>query len=155
MACEGKTLFVPRIDPDVEGKMDFVKVYGEEDLQSFPEGLWGIKEPTSHWDGRVRPSGECHLLVGKSCAERGTYSAGRSGRAPGSDHCPWCVFSRAEESFSVTFTCSMQVSHSTIHSRAWVTERVTTIVSSQHICPCTTQNLCLVGAGIIKFTSTR
>ena len=78
LACKGKTLFVPRIDPTVEGKMDFVKVYGEDDLRSFPDGLWGIKEPTSHWNGQPRPSGKCHMLVGKACLERWIHSAGRS-----------------------------------------------------------------------------
>ncbi|KAJ3544745.1 hypothetical protein NM688_g5706 [Phlebia brevispora] len=52
----GKNLFVPKVDPAAEGRMDFVKVYSEEDLNSFPEGLWGIKEPNSHWNGQVRPS---------------------------------------------------------------------------------------------------
>ena len=49
---------MPKIDPAADGRMDFVRVYGEDDLKSFPEGLWGIKEPNSHWNGQLRPSGE-------------------------------------------------------------------------------------------------
>ncbi|GJE94808.1 5-formyltetrahydrofolate cyclo-ligase [Phanerochaete sordida] len=50
----GKTLFVPRIDKSVEGKMDFLKVHGEADIASFPAGLWGIREPDNVWQGTQR-----------------------------------------------------------------------------------------------------
>lgn len=49
----GKTLFVPKIDP-VEGKMDFVQVHGEDDLSTFPAGLWGIREPDYVWKDQPR-----------------------------------------------------------------------------------------------------
>ncbi|KAH8084337.1 5-formyltetrahydrofolate cyclo-ligase [Cristinia sonorae] len=52
----GKTLYVPRIDVTVDGRMDFVKTFGEDDIRSFPSGLWGIKEPTADWNGSPRPS---------------------------------------------------------------------------------------------------
>ncbi|KAG6841046.1 hypothetical protein C0991_002354 [Blastosporella zonata] len=50
----GKSLLVPKIDTSKDGHMDFLKVYGMEDLESFPSGLWGIKEPGSHWQGSPR-----------------------------------------------------------------------------------------------------
>ncbi|KDQ58661.1 hypothetical protein JAAARDRAFT_34496 [Jaapia argillacea MUCL 33604] len=55
----GKALFVPKIHPPVpnsEPKMDFLKVYSEEDLRSFPAGLWGISEPGWEWKGKRRES---------------------------------------------------------------------------------------------------
>ncbi|KAI0916029.1 hypothetical protein AcW1_009412 [Taiwanofungus camphoratus] len=52
----GKTLFVPKIDTAGNGRMDFVKVYSEEDLHAFPSGLWGIKEPNHEWKGEQRSS---------------------------------------------------------------------------------------------------
>ncbi|KAG6888722.1 hypothetical protein C0992_007631 [Termitomyces sp. T32_za158] len=58
----GKTLFVPRIDPSKDSQMDFVRVYGKEDLNTFPIGTWGIKEPGSQWRGSLRES----ALVGKN-----------------------------------------------------------------------------------------
>ncbi|KAG6808903.1 hypothetical protein H0H92_002403 [Tricholoma furcatifolium] len=51
---QGKTLFVPKVDPSKDGHMDFLKVYGIEDLNSFPSGLWGIKEPGYSWQGLPR-----------------------------------------------------------------------------------------------------
>jgi len=36
--------------------MDFLKVYGEDDLRTFPDGLWGIKEPDYEWKGARRLS---------------------------------------------------------------------------------------------------
>ncbi|PCH35410.1 5-formyltetrahydrofolate cyclo-ligase [Wolfiporia cocos MD-104 SS10] len=50
----GKTLFVPKIDPSARGKMDFLKVYGEDDLSSLSSGLWGIREPEYEWQGQPR-----------------------------------------------------------------------------------------------------
>ena len=38
--------------------MDFLRVYGQQDLSTFPAGLWGIKEPDYVWQGAQRPSGE-------------------------------------------------------------------------------------------------
>ncbi|KZT23640.1 5-formyltetrahydrofolate cyclo-ligase [Neolentinus lepideus HHB14362 ss-1] len=54
----GKSLFVPRIDRSTEGRMEFLKVYGEEDLQAFPSGHWGIREPEYIRDGQRRLSVE-------------------------------------------------------------------------------------------------
>ncbi|KAI0743188.1 nagb/rpia/CoA transferase-like protein [Irpex lacteus] len=51
-----KTLFVPRLDPILKGRMDFLRVYGEDDLASFPAGLWGIREPGEHYQGGRRQS---------------------------------------------------------------------------------------------------
>ncbi|EPQ52084.1 nagb/rpia/CoA transferase-like protein [Gloeophyllum trabeum ATCC 11539] len=53
----GKSLFVPKIDRSTEGRMEFLKVYGEEDLQPFPSGLWGIREPEHTWGEHRRMSG--------------------------------------------------------------------------------------------------
>ncbi|KAF9269693.1 5-formyltetrahydrofolate cyclo-ligase [Marasmius fiardii PR-910] len=50
----GKTLFVPKIDKTTPGRMDFVRVYNNEDLNSLPAGLWGIKEPTCEFLGQPR-----------------------------------------------------------------------------------------------------
>jgi len=52
-----KTLFVPRIESSTEGKMDFVKLYGEDDFNSLPSGAWGIKDPGRWWTGKERLSG--------------------------------------------------------------------------------------------------
>ncbi|CCL98229.1 uncharacterized protein FIBRA_00223 [Fibroporia radiculosa] len=52
----GKTLFVPKIDVAASGRMDFLKVYGEEDLRTFPAGAWGIKEPAYEFNGQRRSS---------------------------------------------------------------------------------------------------
>ena len=38
--------------------MDFLRVHGEADIAGFPAGLWGIKEPGSHWEGEERQSGQ-------------------------------------------------------------------------------------------------
>ena len=57
---EGKNLFVPKLDAEAPGKMDFLRVHGEDDLASFPAGLWGIKEPPYQWQGRKR---ECGLYT--------------------------------------------------------------------------------------------
>ncbi|KAG7095361.1 hypothetical protein E1B28_006120 [Marasmius oreades] len=50
----GKTLFVPKIDKKTPGRMDLVRVYSNDDLNSLPSGLWGIKEPTSDFSGQPR-----------------------------------------------------------------------------------------------------
>ncbi|KAJ6582895.1 hypothetical protein DFH09DRAFT_911895 [Mycena vulgaris] len=41
----GKTLFVPKIDTATEGRMELLQIYDEDDLNSLPSGVWGIKEP--------------------------------------------------------------------------------------------------------------
>ncbi|CAL1699705.1 unnamed protein product [Somion occarium] len=50
----GKTLFVPKIDVTADGRMDFLKVYNEDDLNSLPSGKWGIKEPHYRHQGGQR-----------------------------------------------------------------------------------------------------
>jgi len=42
--------------------MDFLKVYGIEDLNSFPSGTWGIKEPGLQWQGTTRLNGLCSVF---------------------------------------------------------------------------------------------
>ncbi|THH13350.1 hypothetical protein EW146_g6846 [Bondarzewia mesenterica] len=57
----GKTLYVPKVGLTTEGpRMEFLKVYdpGEDDLKSFPVGVWGIREPTDGWMGEKRMSGQ-------------------------------------------------------------------------------------------------
>ncbi|KAH7923451.1 5-formyltetrahydrofolate cyclo-ligase [Leucogyrophana mollusca] len=51
----GKSLFVPSITGG-DGRMDFVRLYDEEDLRAMPAGLWGIPEPTQEWRGQRRQS---------------------------------------------------------------------------------------------------
>ena len=55
---EEKELFVPKIYSTTEGLMDFLRVHGEQDLATFPAGLWGIKEPNDVWRGSRRQSGQ-------------------------------------------------------------------------------------------------
>jgi hypothetical protein len=50
-------LFVPKIDTETDGRMDLLQIYNEEDLDSLPSGVWGIKEPDRLRDGRLRASG--------------------------------------------------------------------------------------------------
>ncbi|KII87851.1 hypothetical protein PLICRDRAFT_42365 [Plicaturopsis crispa FD-325 SS-3] len=50
----GKTVFIPRIDQTTEGRMEFLKLYGEEDLHTLPSGVWGIREPDQFWKGHRR-----------------------------------------------------------------------------------------------------
>ncbi|KAH6917812.1 hypothetical protein BKA70DRAFT_1366349 [Coprinopsis sp. MPI-PUGE-AT-0042] len=59
LACSvlqsGKRLFVPRI-VDKAGVMDFFEVFDDEDLATLPSGVWGIKEPGSHYKAQPRES---------------------------------------------------------------------------------------------------
>ncbi|KAL0959615.1 hypothetical protein HGRIS_011318 [Hohenbuehelia grisea] len=50
----GKTLFVPKVDVLGPGSMDLLKIHDTDDLQSLPAGVWGIKEPTSHYNQQPR-----------------------------------------------------------------------------------------------------
>ncbi|KAJ7108711.1 hypothetical protein C8R44DRAFT_295863 [Mycena epipterygia] len=52
----GKTLFVPKIDKETEGRMELLQIYDEDDLDSLPSGVWGIKEPDRMHNGRPRTS---------------------------------------------------------------------------------------------------
>lgn len=54
---QGRTLFVPKIT-NRSGEMEFLKLYGKADLASLPNGVWGIKEPDSDWQGQPRAKGE-------------------------------------------------------------------------------------------------
>ncbi|KAI0077364.1 5-formyltetrahydrofolate cyclo-ligase [Panus rudis PR-1116 ss-1] len=49
----GKTLFVPKIDVTTDGKMDFLRIHDEDDLNSLPSGVWDIKEP--HYERQGKP----------------------------------------------------------------------------------------------------
>ncbi|KAG6334713.1 hypothetical protein ID866_4373 [Astraeus odoratus] len=55
IADKSKKLFVPTID-SVEDRMDFVRLYDEEDFQTLPIGLWGIPQPTARWKNEKRQS---------------------------------------------------------------------------------------------------
>lgn len=37
--------------------MEFLKLYGEEDLHTLPSGVWGIREPDQFWKGHRRLNG--------------------------------------------------------------------------------------------------
>ncbi|KAJ7634600.1 hypothetical protein FB45DRAFT_989450 [Roridomyces roridus] len=54
----GKKLFVPKIDPTVDGRMDLLRIYDEQDLDGLPSGLWGIKEPTLRHADVVRENAQ-------------------------------------------------------------------------------------------------
>ncbi|KAF9652650.1 5-formyltetrahydrofolate cyclo-ligase [Thelephora ganbajun] len=43
----GKILYVPKLDTSDSShpRMDMLRVYDQSDLDSFPSGLWGIREP--------------------------------------------------------------------------------------------------------------
>lgn len=60
----GKTLYVPKIDVSQPGKMDFFKVYGNDDLKSLPRGAWDIREPDREWQGQPRLNGAHTLPCG-------------------------------------------------------------------------------------------
>ena len=53
----GKTLYVPKIRSKDVG-MDFLRCYSADDLDSFPAGTWGIREPGDQWEGQNRLSSE-------------------------------------------------------------------------------------------------
>ncbi|TFK72476.1 5-formyltetrahydrofolate cyclo-ligase [Pluteus cervinus] len=51
----GKSLFVPKFEAKSE-HMDFLKIYGADDLSSLPAGLWGIPQPDRQWENQPRQS---------------------------------------------------------------------------------------------------
>ncbi|CDO70978.1 hypothetical protein BN946_scf184830.g10 [Trametes cinnabarina] len=53
----GKTLYVPKMLDKERGIMDFLQIYGEDDLRSLPSGQWGIREPETELRGN---SGQRH-----------------------------------------------------------------------------------------------
>ena len=63
----GKVLYVPKLDTSqpAHPRMDMLRVYDQPDLDSFPAGLWGIREPPREKDGERRSNGNnsphCHL----------------------------------------------------------------------------------------------
>lgn len=52
----GKVLYVPKLDTSGSSppRMDMLRVYDQSDLDSFPSGLWGIREPSHERGGRPR-----------------------------------------------------------------------------------------------------
>ncbi|KAL5499038.1 hypothetical protein ACEPAH_1556 [Sanghuangporus vaninii] len=50
----GKSLYVPKITSSKERRMDFLRLYNLEDLESLPSGMWGIKEPDFDYKGKRR-----------------------------------------------------------------------------------------------------
>ncbi|KAK7044844.1 5-formyltetrahydrofolate cyclo-ligase [Favolaschia claudopus] len=54
----GKSLFVPRIDKTVDGRMDFLQIHSEDDLNSLPAGVWGIKEPDLSYNDKPRANAD-------------------------------------------------------------------------------------------------
>ena len=57
----GKNLYVPRTTDKERGIMDLLQIFGEDDLQALPRGLWGIREPEREYMGTLRPTGESAL----------------------------------------------------------------------------------------------
>ncbi|KAI0763464.1 5-formyltetrahydrofolate cyclo-ligase [Trametes elegans] len=58
----GKTLYVPKMLDKERGIMDFLQLFGEDDLRTLPSGQWGIREPHEELDGMRRPSGYAEPL---------------------------------------------------------------------------------------------
>lgn len=58
-ATVGKVLYVPKLDTSDSHppRMDMLRVYDQTDLDSFPSGLWGIREPSYERGGRPRSNG--------------------------------------------------------------------------------------------------
>ncbi|KAI0087404.1 hypothetical protein BDY19DRAFT_893320 [Irpex rosettiformis] len=79
----GKTLFVPRMDPLLKGRMDFLRVYGQDDLATFPAGLWGIREPGECYQGGRRQSDSDNLDLILVPAVAFDHSFGRLGHGKG------------------------------------------------------------------------
>ncbi|KAI0370574.1 5-formyltetrahydrofolate cyclo-ligase [Pilatotrama ljubarskyi] len=52
----GKTLYVPKMLDKDRGIMDFLQIFGEDDLRTLPSGQWGIREPDELVKGKRRPS---------------------------------------------------------------------------------------------------
>ena len=50
--------------------MELLKVYGMEDLNTFPSGTWGIKEPGLQWQGGNRLNGPSSIIVWESTTRR-------------------------------------------------------------------------------------
>ncbi|CAA7264281.1 unnamed protein product [Cyclocybe aegerita] len=48
----GKNLYVPKIASAKDGRMDFLRVYDQADLEDLPSGTWGIREPGEMWDAQ-------------------------------------------------------------------------------------------------------
>lgn len=63
--AQDKALFVPRIE-SIDGQMDFVRLYDDNDLSSLPSGMWGIKEPGRDWQGQGRSSGTCGRTMNRN-----------------------------------------------------------------------------------------
>jgi len=50
-------MFVPKVDPTLQGGMDVFRIYNDEDLRSLPSGVWGIKEPAFQYGDAPRMKG--------------------------------------------------------------------------------------------------
>ncbi|KAL4079497.1 5-formyltetrahydrofolate cyclo-ligase [Scleroderma citrinum] len=55
LADQKKQLFIPTIVSE-DDRMDFVRLYDEEDFKGLPVGLWGIPQPTAQWKNENRQS---------------------------------------------------------------------------------------------------
>ena len=55
----GKVLYVPSLDTSDSSRprMDMLRVSDQPDLDSFPSGLWGIREPSYERNGQRRANG--------------------------------------------------------------------------------------------------
>lgn len=51
---------MPKIDK-AAGRMDFLRVYDEEDLRSLAPGTWGISEPAETYKDGRRTNSQSHL----------------------------------------------------------------------------------------------
>ena len=55
----GKVLYVPKLvtSHSSQPRMVMLRVYDQPDLDSFPSGLWGIREPPHETNGNPRSNG--------------------------------------------------------------------------------------------------
>lgn len=56
------------MDKSEKGKMDLLKVYGTEDLETMPRHAWGMKEPDD-----IRSNGESRINGQSGEDERSTF----------------------------------------------------------------------------------
>jgi hypothetical protein len=52
----GRALYVPKTlsNTPTDKHMDMFRIYSEEDLNSLPSGVWGIREPDLEYEGKKR-----------------------------------------------------------------------------------------------------
>jgi 5-formyltetrahydrofolate cyclo-ligase len=63
LIAAGKSLFVPKIIKTTDSHMEFWKIYSQDDLDTLPSGVWGIKEPSDQWQDENRLSGPVHSFI--------------------------------------------------------------------------------------------